>query len=107
MIYLHRISDSHIGQEADQNLKYFRRLCRQEALRNVVIVTTRWEEVHRATGEEREEELSSEDSFFKPELKNGARLLRHDNTPESAEAIIKAILDHEMAQGEIRRFELS
>jgi DNA repair exonuclease SbcCD ATPase subunit len=64
-------------------------------MRNVVIVTNMWEDVSAEDGEAREKELASEDIFFKPALDNGAKMHRHDNTPESAEAIIHQIVGNQ------------
>ncbi|KAL0058681.1 Rho guanine nucleotide exchange factor [Marasmius tenuissimus] len=46
----------------------YQKLCGGATLRNIIIVTNRWEEVSREVGEAREEELRTEDIFFKPAL---------------------------------------
>ena len=73
----------------------FRNLCGETSLRNVVIVTTMWDEITQLTGEERERELANKDVFFKPALDKGARLARHMDTLESAQAIIRSIIDNQ------------
>jgi len=70
----------------------FRNLCGDNSLRSVVIVTTMWDEVTQLTGEEREKELATKDVFFKPALDKGARLARHTDTLESAQAIIRSFI---------------
>ena len=72
----------------------FRKLCGDSTLRNVVIVTNMWGQVDPQLGDEREAELVREDIFFKPVLDKGARMARHDNTPPSAENIIRLILEN-------------
>ena len=72
----------------------FRRLCGDEAIRNVVVVTNMWGEVNPWVGEKRETELKEDDMFFKPILDNGGKIVRHDNTFSSAEWIIRLFLDH-------------
>jgi hypothetical protein len=53
-----------------------------------------WSEVGLEVGEAREAELRDRDMFFKPALDKRARLLRHLNTLESAQAIVHCIIDN-------------
>ena len=80
---------------ARKNFSMFRKLCGDNALQNVVIVTNMWGEVDPQVGNEREAELAREDIFFKPVIEKGARMARHQNTIPSAEAIIRLILDND------------
>lgn len=89
---MHRISDIRMGGISRRNFSMFRRLCGDETLKNVVVCTTRWDLVSREEGVKREEELESEDDFFKPVLDKGAALIRHDNGRRSAETIIHHLL---------------
>ena len=73
----------------------FRKLCGDDALKNVVIVTNMWEEVDPQIGDAREAELIREDIFFKPALDKGARMARHKNTASSADNVIRLILDND------------
>lgn len=72
----------------------FRSLCGEKTLKNVVVVTNMWGEVPEALGAARENELATDDQLFKPVLDSGARMMRHTNTLESAQAIIQALLDN-------------
>ena len=72
----------------------FRKLCGDNTLRNVVVVTNMWGEVSPQVGAAREAELMGEDIFFKPVLKRGGQIVRHNNTVASAENIIRRILDN-------------
>ncbi|KAL4062298.1 hypothetical protein V8B97DRAFT_1904403 [Scleroderma yunnanense] len=92
LIYVHRISDTRVGGNAQRNLRMFRNLCGDESLKNVVIVTTMWDKVTPEEGSQREQELRSSDSLFKPLLDKGAIMMRHDNTPESATNVINYLL---------------
>ncbi|KAL0057012.1 hypothetical protein AAF712_016367 [Marasmius tenuissimus] len=92
MIYLHRISDVRVGGMSARNFRMFRELCGEDSLKNVVIVTNRWEEVPKDVGDAREEELRMKDIFFKPALDKSARMVRHRNTYESASAIMKSLM---------------
>ncbi|KAI6044745.1 hypothetical protein EDC04DRAFT_2889425 [Pisolithus marmoratus] len=93
IIYMHRISDIRMGGTSSRNFRIFRELCGESTLRNVLIVTTMWSEVSPELGEERERELASNDKFFKPVLEKGARMLRHNNTRESAHAILRYLVN--------------
>ncbi|KAF8805394.1 hypothetical protein BYT27DRAFT_7193157 [Phlegmacium glaucopus] len=95
VIYMHRILDNRIGGISARNFRMFRNLCGDSSLHSVVIVTTMWDEITQATGEERERELANKDVFFKPALDKGARLARHTDTLESAQAIIRSIIGSE------------
>ena len=72
----------------------FRKLCGDDALQNVVIVTNMWGEVEPEVGNSREAELMRKDIFFKPVLDKGARMARHANTAPSAETIVRLVLDN-------------
>lgn len=76
-----------------KNFRVFRKLCGDDTLRNVVIVTNMWGEVPVDRGEQRERELETQDDFFKPALDRGARMLRHDHgSVKSAEEIMRQVL---------------
>lgn len=92
VIYVHRISDFKMGGISMRNLTMFRHLCGDSALANVAIVTNMWGQVSKETGEAREAELANKDKFFKPLLERSARLLRHDNTLSSAQAIVDSLV---------------
>ncbi|KAF4596316.1 hypothetical protein EYR38_007693 [Pleurotus pulmonarius] len=91
VIYIHRISDFRMGGTSTRNFRMFRELCGDTTLRNVVIVTNMWGEVSLDVGEAREEELKTRDIFFKPVLDKGAQMKRHENTFNSACAIMRCI----------------
>lgn len=70
----------------------FKKLCGENALQNVVVVTNMWGEVTVEVGNKREAELKREDDFFKPVLDKGARMARHENSFSTAEEIIRLII---------------
>ncbi|KAL4064017.1 P-loop containing nucleoside triphosphate hydrolase protein [Scleroderma citrinum] len=92
LIYFHRIIDPRVGGTAHRNLRMFRKLCGDDSLKNVVIVTTMWDMVTPEEGERRENELMSSDELFKPLLDAGAITMRHDRTAKSAATIIEYLL---------------
>ena len=78
---------------AGRNFKMFRELCGDSTLKNVVLVTNMWGEVTKEVGESREQELTT--NFFKPVLDKGAQLIRHHNTAQSAQNIIRSIMKNQ------------
>ncbi|KAG8220498.1 P-loop containing nucleoside triphosphate hydrolase protein [Butyriboletus roseoflavus] len=87
LLYLHRISDVRLAGTPLRNLGVFQNLCGTENLKNVVIVTTMWDEVEdQSVGSKREEELLS--SFWKGMIDLGSRTCRFQGTRESAWEII-------------------
>lgn len=56
-------------------------------------MTNMWGKVTSEVGIDREEELAS--NFFKPALDNGALLLRHSDTIESAHEVIRIVLQNQ------------
>ncbi|KIJ29022.1 hypothetical protein M422DRAFT_61876 [Sphaerobolus stellatus SS14] len=90
LIYFHRINDIRFGATATRNIRMFSRLCGPRAMKNVVIITTRWDETNHQVAEKTEKELMN--SHFKELIANGATLLRHYNTIVSAQRVIRTIL---------------
>lgn len=94
VIYLHRITDTRMGGTAVRNLKMFHKLCGPSAIKNVTVVTTRWDTLDEKEGAPREEELMTNPNFFKPLVDAGARFHRHDGTSESARKVMLQMIDN-------------
>lgn len=92
VMYFHRISDFRMTGTSKKNFGMFQKLCGEKCLQNVVIVTNMWGEVDPKVGIAREEELREE--FFKSVLDKGARMVRHEGTVPSAEAIVQLFFDN-------------
>ncbi|KAF8164269.1 P-loop containing nucleoside triphosphate hydrolase protein, partial [Mycena galopus ATCC 62051] len=89
LIYLQRISDPRFGGQSMRNLRMFKELCGTDSYRNVVVLTTFWDEVNETKGATREAQLKSK--FFKALVDGGARFMRHDRTIESARAVLEHV----------------
>ena len=93
-IYFHRIRDVRVGGTATRNIRMFSSLCGPEAMKNVAIVTTRWDELQSEkqlqVARNTEEELL--DTHFKEFTHSHAQVHRHNNTLESAQAIMSSLL---------------
>jgi len=94
VLYFHRISDLRTGGTPARTFRMLRKLCGDETLKNVVIVTNMWGEVDPQVGEAREAQVTSDDLFFKPALDKGAQIVRHANTFPSARAVIRLVLNN-------------
>ncbi|KAH8796884.1 P-loop containing nucleoside triphosphate hydrolase protein [Flagelloscypha sp. PMI_526] len=103
VIYLHRISDNRVGGLATRNFNMFRELCGDTTLKNVVIVTTMWDDVTEERGYARQNQLATSDAFFKAALEKCASILPHFNTIESAHNILRHILGNQPQALQIQR----
>ena len=94
VIYVHRISDVRMTGTAKRNFTMFRELCGENALKNVLIVTTMWGKVDKEEGEARETELRNKDGFFRDALEKGAKMVRHEHPDDlnSAKEILRLII---------------
>jgi hypothetical protein len=91
LLYLHRISDPRVGKVARRNLRMFKSLCGDKALKHSAIVTTFWSSISERDGLRREQELCADETLFKPFLDNGAQVMRHDSELESAKKIMEHV----------------
>jgi hypothetical protein len=108
IIYLHDISRSRMFGSHRQSFAMFTRLCGDDATRNVVLVTTQWsgtllgqrhepelsedwKETLQQEQQHRERELS--ERYWKEMLQQGSKLMRFENTHESAWAIIHSVVE--------------
>ncbi|KAG6382095.1 hypothetical protein JVT61DRAFT_737 [Boletus reticuloceps] len=100
LLYLHRISDVRMAGTPLRNLSVFKDLCGNDNMKNIVLVTTMWDEVEGPISWfQREEELLSD--FWADMIRLGSRACRFQGTRESAWEIINC-LDLE-ASGERRK----
>ena len=86
LLFFHRISDNRMGGSPLKYLEMFQNLCGPEALKNVVLVTTMWDEVEEEEGRQREAELS--EKYWNTMLELDCRISRFLNTKESAWNIV-------------------
>ena len=91
LLFFHRISDNRMGGSPIKYLKMFQNLCGNEALKNVVIVTTMWDEVEEEEGSNRETELFT--TYLKAMIESGCHTSRFYNDVESAWDIVSHFQD--------------
>lgn len=94
LIYMHRISDFRMSGISRRNFNMFRKLCGDETLKNVTIVTNMWGEVTPERGAARENQLRTNGKLFKPVLDAGAGMERHDGSVDSAQKIVRRIVNN-------------
>ena len=78
---------------ARKNLDMFRKVCGDEALRNVVIGTTKWDEVGLERGQQREQDFRS--TCWKEILQLGSVIMRVHADFASAWEIVNYILEND------------
>ena len=101
VIYLHRITDTRYQGASVKTLNIFRKICGQMALKNVLLVTTRWHEVDEALGANRENELRQK--FWAYMLNNGSTMKRFYGDKDSATAITSQLMSKRGIVLEIQR----
>lgn len=101
IIYIHRISDQRFGGSAIKTLDIFKRLCGKDALKNVVLVTSRWNDVDPQTGADRERELR--EKFWSFMLGAGSKMSRFHGDRDSAVGLVSQLLSKESIVLEIQR----
>ncbi|KIK51369.1 hypothetical protein GYMLUDRAFT_50604 [Collybiopsis luxurians FD-317 M1] len=92
VLYFHRISDVRMGGTSKRNFTMFQKLCGIDAVKNVAIVTTRWDKEKESIAVARYNELSTNPQFFQPILEKGGKIFRHDRGVQSAQNILRHII---------------
>ena len=91
VLYFHRISDNRMVGRPLRNLRMFEELCGRNAIQNVILTTTMWDEVDEMTGCYRENELRSK--YWKSMLERNSTTSRFLGTRESAVQSIQPLID--------------
>ncbi|KAI5994003.1 P-loop containing nucleoside triphosphate hydrolase protein, partial [Pisolithus albus] len=86
ILYFHPISDETILETVSRNYNIFKEMCGKDYFKNVIFVTTMWDEVSEELGSEREQDLRSD--FWREMINLGSTSHRFEGTTESAWKII-------------------
>ncbi|KAF8421532.1 P-loop containing nucleoside triphosphate hydrolase protein [Terfezia claveryi] len=81
IVHVHRISDDRIQGSSFRNLRMLEALCGETCMPNVILMTTHWDKVPTALGQERESELRS--GFWNQMIQKGAQTARFDGSATS------------------------
>ena len=90
IVYLHDISENRMFGTSRKNLEMFRKLCGDDALKNVILVTTKWADVSTEVGEKREKQLA--DAYWKEMIGYGSTVVRFSDSHLAARDIIDHIV---------------
>ena len=101
VIYLHRITDIRYAGSSVKTLEIFKKICGKIALKNVLLVSTRWNEVDESLGACREQQLR--DNFWAYMLCNGSTMARFYGTKESAIGIASQLMSKQSIVLELQR----
>jgi len=93
VIYLHEITQPRMLGTTRKNLDMFTKLCGQDAIKNVILVTTKWSEVMPDIGKRRALQLRNEHWKFMTDL--GSRIVSFDARQRTARRIANLILAQE------------
>jgi hypothetical protein len=92
VIYMQRITDNMMYGLAPRSLLVLRKLCGADRYTNIALVTSQWDLVAPAEGEDRENQLCAKDGRWGEMIRNGATVHRHSNSKESAIKILRQFL---------------
>lgn len=93
VIYIHRITDVRYSRSSVKTFEIFKKICGQNALNNVLLITSRWTEVDPATGADRERQLK--DKFWAYMLGHGSNISRFHGDRPSAVSLVSQLLQKE------------
>ena len=76
IIYIHDITKPRIQGSAYQNMRLFRQLCGDDALGNVILATSFWDQISKSDGAKRERELKNSEDFWANMVAKGSEVVR-------------------------------
>lgn len=101
ILYFHRITDIRMSGTHVRNLDMFTHMCGSKAVKNMVLVTTMWDEIDNArAGEERETHLK--ENYWGPLLTNAVSVARFDNHPGSALELLESVVSRPLEKVDLR-----
>jgi hypothetical protein len=90
VIYIHRITDIRYSRSSVKTFEVFRKICGERALKNVLLITSRWGEVSQTIGSDRERQLK--ERFWAYMLGRGSNMSRFYGDRDSAIGLISQLL---------------
>lgn len=76
---------------AFKNLRMFRSLCGGDALKNVILATSFWDQVELSYGERREQELITSQQFWAEMVAKGSKVMRLQRNRPTCLAVLREI----------------
>ncbi|QDS68466.1 hypothetical protein FKW77_010833 [Venturia effusa] len=90
VIYIHRIIDVRYSGSAAKTFEVFKKICGDDALKNVLLVTSRWADVDPVLGADRERQLKEE--MWSYMIERGSNMSRFHGDRDSAVSLISQLL---------------
>lgn len=90
VIYVHRITDVRYSRSAVKTFEVFKKICGDDALKNVLLVTSKWAEVEPVLGSDRERQLKQK--FWSYMIERGSNMSRFHGDRDSAVSLISQLL---------------
>ena len=100
-IYLYEIAQPRMFGASRKNLETFKKICGNDAPKNVVIGTTKWGDVSLEKGQQREQQLK--DIYWGEMLQQGSVTMRVHADSSSAWEIVNRILENDAV--DLARFQ--
>jgi len=91
LVYCHRISNTQMAATPIRHLRTFEKLCGKDALQNVILVTTMWDEVDEITGNQEEEKMKTR--YWNKMLEHKSTTGRFTGSRESALQLVQPLID--------------
>jgi hypothetical protein len=91
LVYCHRISNTQMAATSVRHLRTFEELCGKDALENVILATTMWDEVDEATGKMEEERMKTK--YWNKMLERRSTTGRFTGTYDSALQLLQPLID--------------
>ncbi|KAI6110227.1 P-loop containing nucleoside triphosphate hydrolase protein [Pisolithus thermaeus] len=101
ILYFHRISDNRMAGTPLKNLRVFEKLCGENAMSKVTLVTTMWDEVDDDVGAERLKELK--DTYWRAMILQGSTTFECKDARGSPMELLQQIVQRKEEQGLTRR----
>jgi hypothetical protein len=101
IVYIHRITDIRYSGSAVKTFEVFKKICGEEALKNVLLVTSRWAEVDAVVGADRERQLR--DKFWSFMLSKGSKMSRFHGDRTSAISLVSQLVSKDSVVLELQK----
>lgn len=95
LIYMHRITDDRVTGTMAMNLNVVKELCGEQAAKNIMLTSARWEEASSKNEQTRFEakENQLKTNYWKVMIVKGAKIARYNRTRKSALDIVNRIIN--------------
>lgn len=90
VVYIHRITDIRYSRSSVKTFEVFKKICGERALKNVLLITSRWGEVSETVGSDREQQLRNR--FWAYMLNRGSNIGRFHSDRDSAISLVSQLL---------------